>query len=140
MAEGLIYARNDPLTGDLTIDNARYKPGDFVVFKDDGWKWTAMESKAAWIAAGRPGQWSKTFILLKMKGIDTARLTSMLDVWESSPGILFRRRMRFLDISATPQQIRDKIGSDWEITVTPSQIRNFIKRKSDGAVFDPGFD
>lgn len=140
MAEALIYVRNDPPTGIPETDGLRYKPGDWVVIKDDGWKWTAMESKSAWIAAGRPGEWSKTFVLLKMPWISAPRLSSLTEGWADTPISLFRRRKRFLDIDATPQQIRNKIGADWEITVTKEQIRSFIKSRVDGAVFDPGFD
>jgi hypothetical protein len=141
MAELLIYVRDDPLTGDPNIDNMRHKRGDVITVQPDGWAWTGEENKAVWIAGGRlASQWPRTFVLLKIPGVSASKIRNLTAPWNDVAGELYRRKQRFIDIDAAPSQIRNKIGSDFEITVTPSQIRNFIKRKSDGAVFDPGFD
>jgi hypothetical protein len=139
MAELLIYASNN-LSGDTETDKGRYRKGDIVVVKDDGWQWGRMESKAVWIAEGRvASEWPKTFVLLKITGATVAQVLSLIDP-DMTGEVMNARRLRFIDVDATPAQIKDKIGSDYEATVTKAAIKNYIKRKSDDAVYDVGFE
>lgn len=135
MCEILLYAR---------VNNGNpqgYHQFDPVTVHDDGWTWGYRASKADWIAGGRLGsQWPRGFILLKIPSVPASRVRGLLQQWESTPKTLHRKRKVFFDIDAAPSTIRQKIGSDYEITVTKAQIRNFLKSKVDGVVFDPGWD
>ena len=133
MCELLIYAKNN--TNPLA-----HQRGNIVTVHDDGWPWTIEESKAAWVASGRlASQWHNIFILVKMPGVPKARIENMKLGQDDVTGNLLRKRQFFVDIDATPSQIKQKIGRDFEITVTKAQLRNFFKRRGDGVVHNPGW-
>ena len=140
MCELLIRARHT-LTGNAEKDKGVWRKGDIIRVEVDGYQWGNKERKANWVAAGNdPSTWHKNTFLVKIPGLAKAKLTSLLEHEYSVsyiPGpfeleerhTLLRRRMRYLAVDATPAQIRTKIGSDYEIAVTPSQIKNFLRDK-----------
>ena len=138
MAELLVFvkpvAHADPLK-----DAQRYKKGDVVTVQADGFAWGVYESKSVWLAAGNAAEdWPGHFALVKITGADPDKVRTMLSSDEDADGSMTLRRLNKLDIDATPSQIKNKIGTDYEVTVTVNQIQNYIKRKSDGTVLDLG--
>lgn len=134
MAEMLLMAEDNPSA-------KGFKRGDIVAIKPDGWAWTAQESKAAWIKAGRPaGQWPRRFAVVKIPGVSEERLRPLLDVELDVLLQPLRKRRRFLDLDGAGVAVRQQVGRDYEVTVAPGQLRSLFKQRSDLAVFDPGLE
>lgn len=149
MCELLIRARHT-LTGKTEKDKGVWRRGDIIRVESDGYKWGNKERKANWIAAGNTAaSWHKNTFLVKVPGVPKKKLALFLlhdETISTIPGplgleevrTLLRRRIRHLAVDATPSQIRTKIDSDYEITVTPLQIKNFLRDKDTDTAMELG--
>lgn len=149
MCELLVRARHT-LTGNSEKDKGVWRRGDIIRVESDGYQWGNKERKANWIAAGNDGAtWHKNTFLVKIPVVSKAKLATLLEHEENTsyiPGPMglelvttfIRRRIRHLAVDATPSAIKATIGSDYEITVTPLQIKNFLRDKDTAAVLELG--
>ena len=140
MAELLIKAINASHPDPVKDRRGCYKRGDIVVVMPDGHEWGAKE--------GLPN-----FFKVKIPGVEVSRLDALREeqddddagnpVYEDGTLILadgpirkvFRRRRWRLMVASIPATLRNKILNTGEATVTPAQIRNYIKRIRDNTTF-----
>jgi len=150
MCELLVKARHT-LTADAEKNKGIWRRGDIIVVEEDGYAWGIQERKTNWVAAGNaPSTWHKQTFLVKIPGVPKAKAVAMLqdqqedvaDTDEQGNLItrrkMVRRRIRHLAIDATPTQVRNAIGADYEITVTPLQIRNYLRDKDTDTKYNLG--
>lgn len=154
MAELLCIAKPTPLSGDDARDALAWRRGDVVVVEEDGHAWRPGESRAAWVADGRNNaDWPGKFFIIKIPGVSASVVRDKLREQKTRTDLVsdptealtvkpiirvLRRRLNFLDVDATPQQIKQAIGRDYEITVTPTQIKSYLKNRDDGLTIDAG--
>lgn len=129
----------------------RYDRGMVVdVFENGYLSQTGREtSKQYWIAEGRdaaqwPGQGK--FVIVKIPSVPADKAKGLLEHQEEDDlgnplvdvdgnPIMYRRRRWTLLFNNIPAAIRNTLIADGEITVTVSQIRNYLKRIRDNAQF-----
>lgn len=129
MAELLVKAKHT-LYGDVEKQKGIWRRGDVIDVRPDGFEWGRQEYKANWIASGEtPESWHGQTFLVKIPGVAVAKVETILEGEDDESGKILRRRKKYLAVDATPQQIKDKVGNDYEITVTPLQIKNFLRDK-----------
>lgn len=127
------------------------KRGMIIAVRPDGWGWGSMESKQRWIAEGGdaaawPGQ--GVFGIVKIPGVTVGvRIELEREQIEDDSGTptfeegsilrevpvpkVFRvRRWRVL-VDSVPSSIRNQILNNGEVTVTATQVRNFVRRIRD---------
>ena len=133
MAELLVRLIDVPIT--IPQDSAFcFRAGDPIRAEDDGHKWTPKESLAAWIAAGNAQQdWHGRTFLLKMPGVPTAKLESLVVPELDANFAVTKARAWNVQIAGLSSALQDKITGDGGITVTKAQIQAFIRRKADNA-------
>lgn len=126
MAEILIKARN-ATHPDPEIDRVGcYKRGDPVVVRDDGHVWGAKE--------GLPN-----FVVVKIPGVAASRIEALIQAQteddagspvqdeNGAPRAFRRRRWRVL-VDNIPAAIRNQLLTTGSVTVTPAQVRNYVRR------------
>ena len=147
MAELLVFTRNNTHADFIVDRTGCYKSGHIVVVQADGFAWGKNESKAAWVAAGNtaatfPGD----FVVVKIPGVAVQTVQDIISCQTADDaGVpvvdadgrpkVFRRRGWQLVINSIPTAIKNALLANGEITVTPSQIRNYIQRVRDNAVY-----
>lgn len=147
MAELLIFTRNNTHPDPVKDRRGCYKRGHIVRVEADGFGWGACESKAAWIAAGRDvALWPGDFVIVKIPGVSVATVNALIDhQTEDDAGapvtdaegkpVVFRRRRWRAAVDSIPSAIRNQLLTNGEVTVTPTQIKNYIQRVRDNTVF-----
>lgn len=126
-----------------------YKRGFPVVVQPDGHEWGLEESKQAWLAAGRAeAGWPGHFVIVKIPGVTVAQVERVIEPQaEDDSGVptleedgitsrIFRRRRWRVLVDDIPAAIRNQLLTNGEITVTPTQVRNYVKRIRDNMTFD----
>lgn len=149
MCEILLCARNDQLADPEKDRRCGFKLGHVVVVKEDGATWGRLESKQQWIAEGNAAaDWPNQgrLVIVKIPGPTAARASALLDEQtEDDLGVAvtdvfdrplcFRKRRWRARLGLIPQAFKDALTADGEVTVTVAQIRAFITRFRDDAVF-----
>jgi hypothetical protein len=111
-----------------------YKIGDIVVIRPDGWPWGLMETKAAWLAAGRlEAEWNGDFFLLKLPGVSVATIEYLIAAFPTGTAIQGARRLWKFDYDSlsTPQKnsLASKGGFTADIDLTSNQVKAKVIRK-----------
>lgn len=121
MAELLIKARN-ATHPNPDKDRMCYKRGDIVDVRPDGFLWGREECLPR-------------FVIIKIPGLnpDTVRafMKVHLDTSDPTHPVMLRRRLWGITIDASdiPTWVKTSLRNTGSVTVTVSQIRNFIKNK-----------
>lgn len=134
MAEVLICARNATHPDSDVDRRSCYKRGDPVTVQPDGHPWGAKE--------GLP-----RFVVVKIPGVSVEQVRDVIqEQTESDQGaaltdddglpVTFRRRRWRVLVDNVPQQIRRTLAQTGEVTVTPAQIKNYVRRVRDNAQFE----
>lgn len=129
MAEVLIRARTNGASA------AHWQLGDIVYIAPDGHTWGKLETKAAWVASGEdPALWPGGFWLIKIPGVSVDVIRYLRDRWASGAG---GRRLWRLAFSDLPNQIRNRLNNNGEITVdvdiSKANVASRIRRKDTNA-------
>jgi hypothetical protein len=137
MCEILIFAGNNTHPDPVKDRRGCWKRGYPVMVKEDGEQWGAAE--------GLP-----KFVIIKIPGVPAKKAEAFLDVqMEDDAGVpvyenvievplrrgVYRRKAWRVVWASLPQGIQDTLQSTGEITVTVNQIRNYLRRIRDDAVF-----
>lgn len=137
MCEILIFAGNNTHVDPEKDRRGCWKRGYPVVVKEDGHQWGAEE--------GLP-----KFVLIKIPGIPAVKAEALLypqvvddagiPTYENAVGAfplraIYRRREWRLSWQSLPSGIQNTLSTVGNITVTVSQIRNYLKRIRDNAQF-----
>ncbi len=120
MAEFLIKAVDQYNADPLKDQRGCYKRGDIVQVYEDG-------------ACKEPPAPNSKFVIVKIPGLSKATAEQYAKPDEEIIGEevkVNRRRLYNVDFTALPKTIIDKLKADREITVTLSQVRNYIKNKT----------
>jgi hypothetical protein len=120
MAELLIRAANNNTThanAEIEFSGA-YKRGDIVVVKPDGWQWGSAEGLPIFVKVKIPGL-----------AVNTAESWIVRQVSGADPTITVKRRLWGVKVESIPIGIRNELLANGEVTVTLTQIRNFIENK-----------
>lgn len=142
--ELLLCARNDNhITDPVKERLCAFKAGHVVVVKEDGATWGRLESKQQWIAEGNAAaDWPNQgrLVIVKIPGVQAARGQALLDEQTEDDigvpgGRAFRKRRWRLRLGQVPAGIAAALTTDGEVTVTAAQIRAFITRFRDDAVY-----
>ena len=116
MAEALVVAQ-DATHPDPIIDLAGcYKRGDIVLVKPDGHPWGALERLP-------------TFWIVKVPGATVEQLQQYIDAILWPDGTIRQRRAWILDTTRMSSAIRNQLNNTGTITVTLTQVQNFLARK-----------
>lgn len=126
MAEFLIKAISATHPDPLKDARGCYKRGDIVDVRPDGFKW------------GKEERLPK-FVIVKIPGLDAEKVKKYMQPHfetgvlfdyntEESPAVLKRRLHRVL-IDDVPAVILDKLKTTGTVTVSLSQIRNYVQNK-----------
>jgi hypothetical protein len=112
MAEILIRAKTNGPTG------VHWQRGDIVFIADDGHSWGRLETLAAWVAAGGTAtNWPADFYLLKIPGVARETLEARGYVFEQNTATAAARRNWRFAVDSLPNQIRNRLNNDGEVTV-----------------------
>lgn len=109
MAE-LLIMRRDNLNPNL---EHRYYKGDIVEVRENGFAW---------------GTEMSFFYLLKIPEVNPETIRKYANS-ETLGGFMIRRRTWRILIDSVPQWVRTQLRDNGEVTVSKSQIRNFINSK-----------
>ena len=128
MCELLICAVNKTHPDATKDERGCYKRGDVVMVKDDGYQWSANE--------GLP-----LFVIVKIPGRTVAQAEkyclpyTLDDLGGVSPTRIVRRRLHGVEVDAAslPAWVKTSLRDTGTVTVTFTQIRNYIKNKITGA-------
>ena len=128
------------------IDNpVSYDVGDIIDIVEDGELFGVQVSKTEWIAAGLDAEdfmTKKKPLIVNIDGVPRSKVVSFLESDTDVNGDRLKKRLLNIDYvslwSILPQAKKDIILNDREITVTVLQIKNFLKRKSNGSIVDLG--
>lgn len=127
MAELLIKAISSTNPDPVKDQRGCYKRGDIVDVRPDGFEWGKEE--------GLP-----TFVKVKIPGLAVSTLKQFMES-EKGDGVVIplettvRRRKWNILINDIPSQIKQTLQTAGEVTVTLSQIRNYIKNKQTGVTY-----
>lgn len=127
MCEILIFAGNNTHPNPEKDRRGCWKRGYPVVVKEDGHPWGVEERLPK-------------FVVVKIPGVPAAKAAAFLeaqlvdDAGAPFTGI-FRRRAWQVAWLALPAGIRNTLQTTGKITVTVAQIRNYLRRIRDDAVF-----
>lgn len=146
MCEILLFARNNSHSDPEKDRSGCYKRGMPVIVQPDGHVWGIEESKQMWLASGRLAtDWPGNFVIVKIPGVSVAKVESLMynqieddagnPVYEEDGATpkRFRRRAWKVAVDSIPTTIKNKLLADGEVTVTPTQIRNYVKRIRDNS-------
>lgn len=118
MAELLIKAVDATHPDPIKNERGCYKRGDIVDVRPDGWHWGTEE--------GLP-----KFVIVKVPGLDPERVKHAMephhDLSDAENPKMIRRRKWNLDSSVIPQGIRAALFSTGSLTITPAQLRSFVR-------------
>lgn len=133
MAEILIKARNATHPDPEVDRRGCYKRGDPVVVHEDGHVWGAKEGLPNFVVVKIPGvAASKVRALMESQTEDDAG-TPLQDE-NGAPRAFRRRRWRVL-VDNIPSAIRNQLLTTGSVTVTPTQVRNYVRRVRDNMQF-----
>ena len=127
MAEILICARNVTHADPAMDRRGCYKRGDPVVVQPDGHVWGRKE--------GLP-----RFVVVKIPGVSVATVEALVqpqteDDSGNPAAVTFRRRRWRVLVDNLPAGIKQTLAQTGEITVTPAQVRNYVRRVRDNIQF-----
>ena len=127
MAELLVMRQNKSHPDPTKDQRGCYKLGDVVVVKEDGHTWGKEEHPAT--------STTPMFFLVKIPGIPASRVEQFIESEYSTvdpeTGIaeVTRRRRWHIRANDVPLAIRNQLLSTGEVTVTWTQIRNYVQNK-----------
>lgn len=122
MAELLIKAI-DATHSDPVKDKAGcYKRGDIVDVRPDGFEWGREE--------GLP-----TFVKVKIPGLAVSTIKQFMESEMGDLETTVRRRKWNVLVDNIPVQIKQTLQTTGEVTVTLTQVRNYIKNKQSGETY-----
>jgi len=158
----LLIKAKDHTHPDPTKDRrGAYKRGMVGAVCEDGHSWGRLESKQQWIAEGNdPALWHDKTVIVKIPGALVVKVEALLAPQEEDdtgaplrdvdgtgvpeailpnpedyPRYTYRRRLWKLAIDNIPAGVLNALKNDGEVTVTPAQVRNYLKRIRDDAQF-----
>lgn len=142
MAELLICAR-DATHADPDVDRrACYKRGDPVTVQPDGHPWGRKEGLPRFMVVKVPGvsvEQMRGLIEEQSEDDDGAAAPEVLipRPWglEALPSKAFRRRRWRFMVDSVPQKFRRALAESGVATMTPAQIRSYLRRTRDNAQF-----
>lgn len=118
-----------------------------VDVKEDGAPWGTHESKKSWIASGKTAaSWPSQgrLAILKIPGVPASKARVLTEgqteddsgapYYNLERGVYRQRSWRLL-LGSVPAGISSAVASAGEVTVTVSQIRNYLRRIRDEAQF-----
>lgn len=110
-----------------------YKRGDFVTVQPDGHKWGKKETLPHFVVVKIPGidpKIVRELVQPQIEDDDGVPTYKGIPGNEPVPAVFRRRRWRLL-VHNLPATIKQTLLTNGEITVTPSQVRNYIRRIRD---------
>ena len=112
-----------------------YKRGDIIYVAEDGYPWSRMESKQAWLAEGNlAATWHNRTAILKIPGVTVAKARALMT--DDAPSDVRRaRRLWRLAIASVPQVVKDAVQADGEYTTTVAAIRTYLRNKISNAEY-----
>ena len=117
MAEFLIKAVDETHSDPVEDQRGCYKRGDIVVVMPDGHEWGKEE--------GLP-----KFVVVKIPDLAVSKARKYTDpVINGVTGLMTRRRLRRVLVDDVPSSIKQQLRSTGEVTVTMTQIKNYIQNK-----------
>lgn len=121
MAEILIKAVDAAHSGSEKDKRGCYKRGDPVVVMPDGHEW------------GKEERLPK-FVVVKIPGLPVATAKKYIQPFLGLPDgkgsrLIVRRRLFRFQLDDVPNSIKQELEDTGEVTVTMSQIRNYIQNK-----------
>lgn len=133
MAEILICARNVTHADPEKDRRGCWKRGYPVCVQPDGHQWGTKETLPR-------------FVVVKIPGVSVAQVERVIDAQtEDDSGVeqvddegrlkTFRRRRWRVLVDNIPAAIRNELLTTGSVTVTPTQIRNYVRRVRDNAQF-----
>jgi len=129
VAELLIKAVDHTHPDPVVDRQGAYKRGMIVRVEEDGFQWGTKE--------GLP-----KFVLVKITGLAAKKVRGLVspqdedDIGVSQdPAQPFRRRRWRLLVDNIPNAIKIKLRDEGEVTVTKTQIRNYLRRIRDNAQY-----
>lgn len=136
MCEILIFAGNRS-HADPVIDRGEWKRGYAVDVKEDGHQWGASETLPTFVIVKIPGvPVAKAQAFLDPQDVDDAGLPVYENVIEARPRrAIYRRKAWRVKWADLPAGIRNTLQTTGQVTVTVAQIRNYLTRIRDDAVF-----
>lgn len=103
-----------------------------VAVREDGHVWGAKEGLPNFVKVKIPGVAAVTVEELISEQLEDG---TGADYFENGERATYRRRRWRVLVSDIPAQIRQTLLTTGEVTVTPAQIRNYIRRVRDNAQF-----
>jgi hypothetical protein len=123
MAELLVKAV-DAVHRDPIKDRACYKRGDIVDVRPDGHPWGREEGPPKFTIVKMPGVPAKDLAYLIQPQMESMAL-------EGDGAMVLRREWRMnLDDEDLPKKIRDKTDAKEPVSVTKSELKNFVENKN----------
>ena len=126
MAELLVMRQNKTHPDPDKDTRGSYKLGDVVVVKEDGHEWGKEEHPAT--------STNPMFFLVKIPGIPASKVEQFIEPEstadpETGEVTVTRRRRWNIRANDVPLAIRNQLLNTGEVTVTWTQIRNYVQNK-----------
>jgi len=152
VCEILFFAKDRTHADPIKDRRGSWKRGYPVVVFDDGHVWGREESKQQWISEGNlAADWPNqgTFVIVKITGLSADRVRDIIapqevddaglvyipgPIADPKPPYTFRRRGWRVLVASLPAGIRATLAAEGEVTVTRTQVRNYIQRIRDAAL------
>jgi len=152
MAELLIKLIDHVSNNPIKNQRDAFKAGFIICVCEDGKIWGNREHKAQWLRGGNLAKdWHGRTFVLKIPKVSPTRFQPLLEMqtekndgsldldMTSIPGEVIERMNRVrrwrLDLSLIPLAARNEIRETGELTVTPKQFKNALRRMRDQAVY-----
>lgn len=137
MCEILIFAGNNTNADAETDRRGCWKRGYPVVVKEDGHEWGREEGLPKFVIVKIPGvPAAKARAFLEIQEVDDDGIPVYDVIGQASPRpAMYRRRAWRVAWASLPAGIRNTLQTTGTVTVTVAQIRNYLRRVRDDAVF-----
>ena len=123
----LLLRRNNNADPDPVKDKMLYKRGDIVEVKPDGHEWGNLEDPAL----HPDGVAGCGFVIVKIPGVMPT--PEKIDKWlghiQDGDEVITKRRLWEIMMDDVPTGIRNKLRDDGVVTVTWTQLKNYIRNK-----------
>ncbi len=123
----LLLRRNSKTDPDPVKDQMLYKRGDIVVVKPDGHEWGRLEDPSL----HPDGVSGCGFVIVKIPGVNPtpAKLEKWMGHVQDIDETMTKRRLWEVMTDDVPTAIRNKLRDDGVVTVTWTQLKNYIRNK-----------
>lgn len=137
MCEILIFAGNNTHPDPEKDRRGSWKLGYAVVVKEDGHEWGAEEGLPKFVVVKIPGvPAAKAEAFLEPQMVDDAGVPVYENVIVAQPiRAIYRRKAWRVAWASLPAGVQNILQTTGAITVTVAQIRNYLRRIRDDAVF-----